>query len=350
MQFWAASTGGNCNGCSWIAAEGTIVDDTPKAFSDFLKAQQYELSKTVVVFNSPGGNLGAGVRLGALIRQRGLDTGIGITAKDRYVSSLWSRSPENGDGVCASACAYAFLGGVTRWTEGKYGVHQFYAPLLLEKELKEQNLEKGSSDQQIVGLLTVFAKSMGIDTDLIFIASSTPPSEVYWLSKSELLRLKIDNSGDSQDPWRIEPYRDGAIATTTIRSGGTDARNYTLFCRDDGGRRPYLLVSQRFSPPVKPEEVRRTLNFGWGIGFDAETVGMPGPRKFGPEVNVTASSDGTIYLTLPLSNADLDRLSKARSMSVTVNSAKYMSYPFDGNLSLTGAWASIALAMRNCIR
>jgi hypothetical protein len=63
------------------------------------------LERSVVRLNSLGGEIMGGMQLGAAIRKLGLDTEVPASA------------------VCASACTFAFLGGVERQVEGKFAIH-----------------------------------------------------------------------------------------------------------------------------------------------------------------------------------------------------------------------------------
>lgn len=71
MIFRQGFNGGNCNGCEWIIAEGTIQPDTPQVFARFIAQKK---RNGAVRFNSPGGNLLAGLKLGEMIRSAGLFT------------------------------------------------------------------------------------------------------------------------------------------------------------------------------------------------------------------------------------------------------------------------------------
>src|SRR3954452_8256466 len=71
MQFFSAGDTGSCNGCSWIPAEGNIQRDTPEVFRRFL-AQGKDAYD--IVFNSPGGDLNAAMKLGEIIREQNLHT------------------------------------------------------------------------------------------------------------------------------------------------------------------------------------------------------------------------------------------------------------------------------------
>ena len=107
MTFELRSQGGNCNGCEWVAAEGEITADTPEKFEAFVAQQDRNGSgyvKFELNFNSPGGSLAAGMRLGEAIRKHQYRTAVAATVP--YSGTAYQRLP----GQCASACAFAFLG------------------------------------------------------------------------------------------------------------------------------------------------------------------------------------------------------------------------------------------------
>jgi hypothetical protein len=93
--------------------------------------------------------------------------------------------------LCASACAYAILGGVKRYTipktfgadsdydnmtpgasGTKLGVHQFYQrDGLNELQKKAFSAIDKSTDQLVVGILLEYTMRMGVDTQLVSAAS-----------------------------------------------------------------------------------------------------------------------------------------------------------------------------------
>ena len=84
-----------------------------------------------IEFNSPGGSLLGGIRLGRAIRMLAMNTSIGKTVLNSAFEEHSFYHTEKG--ICFSACAYAFLGGLTRVANGgEYGVHQFYTDALLK--------------------------------------------------------------------------------------------------------------------------------------------------------------------------------------------------------------------------
>jgi hypothetical protein len=349
MTFRSAGNGGNCNGCGWTAAQGEIVEDTPAAFETFLRGNH---PQGHIVFHSPGGNLGAALKLGAAIRRLELATSIGETVLDGTTPG--SLAKKQLPGICVSACAYAFLGGKTRYAERGYGVHQFFNVRKLTEELEvtKDPMHEASPEQSIVGLLTLYVKSMGVDTDLVFVASATAAADVYWLSASELKRFKVDNSGDVQEPWKTEPYRDGAITTTAVRQGGDEPLSLTLFCRKGPSPVPFLLLSKRISgagwmPDSAGSEGLKKTIFDWSIRFDQSKYADQRPVT--DIASVSIAKDGTAYVTLKISPNDVALLTRSRVASVQINQPRAYGYPFYGNFALQGAAPHIDLVMRNCL-
>jgi hypothetical protein len=125
MTFHLRGNGGNLAGSEWIAAEGEIVPETAADLENFIRSfgPSENPGGWSVRLNSPGGDLAGGIRLGELIRKLKLDTEIGATEPDSY--GHWKRAP----GHCASACAFAFLGGLTQYNPPpmRSGVRRFYA-------------------------------------------------------------------------------------------------------------------------------------------------------------------------------------------------------------------------------
>ena len=171
-----------------VLAEGPIDKETLSQFKEFT----FKLPPgTWIALTSPGGNLVAGMQLGAVIRERGFNTTIGS-------------SDYSGNG-CLSACAYAFLGGLSRFIppNGRYGLHQFRG---LEKEI-------GTSDtQKLSAVLAKYMDSMGVDRRLLDIAQLTAADRVALLSNAQAKLYRVDNLGQSPLPrWRLETSAEGRL-------------------------------------------------------------------------------------------------------------------------------------------
>src|SRR3954470_12104764 len=69
-----------------------------------------------VVFNSPGGDIAAAMKLGEIIREQNLHTAVGKTTGAFDAKSGFINTTDGGQdpGHCASACVWAFLSGTRR--------------------------------------------------------------------------------------------------------------------------------------------------------------------------------------------------------------------------------------------
>lgn len=83
MKFEVSGTGGNCNGCEWIAGEGVIDQTSVPNLVAALKSMDGGYPGLRIELNSPGGSLSSGIMLGYLIRERKLSTSVGRTCVGR---------------------------------------------------------------------------------------------------------------------------------------------------------------------------------------------------------------------------------------------------------------------------
>jgi hypothetical protein len=210
-------------------AVGTITNTTPAAFAEFAaKNPPY----APIEFTSPGGNLLAALRLGEQIRSGGYDTSLGE--------------------VCASACAYAMMGGVNRYVAQqsfdadadydnrnagasgtKFGIHQFYqSEALDEPQRKAFSAIDKSSDQVIMGVLLEYVLRMGGDVRLVSVASKIPPwQEMRWLTQDEMIAWKVDNTHRLYTDLAFRAFgRTGSYVEVTSAKG--PAQSYLrMFCK-----------------------------------------------------------------------------------------------------------------------
>ena len=171
-----------------VVAEGLISKDTPAEFKEWSK----NLPKgTWIAITSPGGSVIGGMQLGALFRTGGFNTTIGNT----------DISPTN----CLSACAYAFVGGVTRYLPpgSRYGLHQYYSP---DKTISTADAQK------LNVMMAKYLDTMGVDRRVLDFAQSTTHDKMTILSQAQAKQLRVDNLGQSPYPrWRLEATPDGKI-------------------------------------------------------------------------------------------------------------------------------------------
>jgi len=190
MTFHLRGNGGNYIGAEWISAEGEIVPGTTENLETFMKGFRYSENPGGwnVRFNSPGGSLSEGIRLGELIRKLKLGTEVGASEPDEY--GHWKRVT----GYCASAAAFAFLGGVSRFvSDGELGVHQFYDEIAVkDPSAKVFDSLDMSQHQFISAMLIEYVFRMGVDPRLVSIAASTPPTEMQFLNEELLDELNVN--------------------------------------------------------------------------------------------------------------------------------------------------------------
>ena len=179
QERWAAKMVGD--GLEDIYASGEITDGAADRFLAFVRQNKVEGVK--IHFNSPGGSLLEGMKLGRAIRTMGFSTTVGVY-NPHYVEG------SNQTAICASACAYAFAGGTSRFLSeytGRLGIHQFYS-----------NDSAGVSDgtaQQISGLIVAYLDQMGVDAKAFTVSTLADRNDVIWLTPADALKLRFANNG-----------------------------------------------------------------------------------------------------------------------------------------------------------
>lgn len=155
------------DGLRYIRVDGAFPFDPDISHFNQIVRQH---DPAVVVFNSPGGNPFGAMALGRQIRAAGLAT-------------FQFRGSE-----CASACTFAFMGGVMRFAEaGSLGVH---------RSSYSEGLSIGASDaiaivQQHTAEIMSYMIEMGVDPSLMQLAMSYDADDIRYLSRSEMERYRV---------------------------------------------------------------------------------------------------------------------------------------------------------------
>jgi hypothetical protein len=272
----------NANGVpnSWIVADGEITSETPKAFRQFLASNNFkrDFSRQAggeggveIYLNSLGGNLFGGIELGEIIREFNLGTRVAssIDEGDRFHSEY------DGPGVCYSACAFAFLGGIWRTAQDHtIGVHQHFIETALADPTAKKFTAADYSDVQMVeGLLADYVLRMGVDARFLVRASTTTPDKLYTFTFEEMRQFGITWNELDYTDWRLEAFQGGLIAQSRTRNGKNLA---TLFCRKDRAVR--LLINSSIDQGDE-EYVQTLLNSALLNGVDAELFGAHIPAQ-----------------------------------------------------------------------
>ncbi|WP_417463037.1 peptidoglycan-binding protein [Kordiimonas sp.] len=294
MVFTTAYNHGSCHTCVWTAAVGEIQKDTPQKFREYLDANG---GANFIVFDSPGGNLGAALELGRIIREQRLNT---YVARTEYNQDGGYYSAVQG-GVCESACAFAFLGGIERsdsYFKGgnKIGMHQFFSP---------QSSKISSADtQRIMGQLLQYILDLQIDPDLLTIASQVPPNSMYYFSYEELSELGITTnatflpfditleSGDFRILWEKKFGDKTKRQEVYLWCDGEAESWFIKIVEDIGHSAEYYLQGFQKGPGTSSYPAEMPLF--WGSGW----------MHLGEESIASASAIGTlaeITITLPKS-------------------------------------------------
>ncbi len=124
------------------------------------------ISKATIAFQSDGGSLLAGIRIGTLIRSKNFVTIV----------------PDGGQ--CASACAVAWLGGVQRFmgTGARVGFHAAYV-------IKAGTTSESGPGNAVLG---AYLNQLGLREEAIIYITQAAPNSMRWLSMEEAGQRGID--------------------------------------------------------------------------------------------------------------------------------------------------------------
>lgn len=160
-----------------INVEGTLQDSDTKKLHAIANRINYSSDLAIHInFNSPGGSLVEGLRMG------------------RYISELPGLVTTNvgvGDktGKCASACVFAYLGGEYRFLKegSRLGVHRFY----FGNETKITAYEGVAISQVMSAEISAYLAQAGVDLKVLTLMSQVDAQDIYWIPREELERLRV---------------------------------------------------------------------------------------------------------------------------------------------------------------
>lgn len=120
----------------------------------------------IVVFQSPGGNLIAGIEIGKAIHLKGFSTFVADTVQ------------------CASACALAWLGGRVRYMSNtaRVGFHTVYT----------ENGGQDAISSAGNALVGAYLNELGLPQSAIKSITDTPPEGMQWLNFTDVQNNGID--------------------------------------------------------------------------------------------------------------------------------------------------------------
>lgn len=182
----------------WVTATGALTPDTPQVFEWFLKGN--DITGLTIYFDSAGGSIVGGIRLGDALRKANARVAIGrSTPVGPEPKKGEDRLPRHqllpGRGICYSSCAYTFLGGKQRLIapNASYGVHMFWPgdqmEGILSRKYAYSEIERA---QRISANLAVYMQRVGADATLLQLAAATPPKgSIRRLSPREILQYRV---------------------------------------------------------------------------------------------------------------------------------------------------------------
>jgi hypothetical protein len=125
-----------------------------------------DIEEAIIIFNSRGGNLLAGLEVGRAIRLKGFST---------LVPSY---------NVCASSCAFAWLGGRVRYmaSDDSIGFHAAY------EQTNQGPYERGAPN----ALVGAYLNWLGLTSRAIVLITLAPPDSMTWLSFDLAAEVGVD--------------------------------------------------------------------------------------------------------------------------------------------------------------
>jgi hypothetical protein len=354
MVFSTATNKGNMSTSGWIVAVGVIGPETPAQFSAFLAELEYE-SGGQIILNSPGGNLVAGMELGRLIRETGLTAHIGTTQRtfESYNAPCDTWFDEVTAGICASSCAYAFLGGLERFVDSPYyptepnllGFHQFYgnpdrgSDLLTAQQVSDIEATTLSVAQAITGQIVLYAIEMGIDARIVAFASATPSDDLYFPTPEELDDLSIA-SGSGLRSWFMEPYADGMVTAARPNRSDSMVEQITAFCSLRSGTSNFLIKMDLETPSYPNSD---------DLPLDAVELTLDGREySIGRQSLAVRYVDDSIFITLPVDTIK-GQILNSRVIDFRLDAARVMGGFREGREMSDIERQALALAWKNCI-
>lgn len=183
-----------------IVIDGTIEEGDDKAFRKIA----VEHDGAIVLLNSPGGNLVAGINIGKAIRLQEYWTAVGDY------------------GMCASACGLAWLGGTHRLADpnARIGFHAAY----IEKD--GQADENGAAN----ALVGAYLNQLNMSQSAIVYLTSAPPTDMQWLPIRDARAHGIDLEIVEKDPQISSTSQNtsGSSSSDMRRLNGFDIYGFDL--------------------------------------------------------------------------------------------------------------------------
>src|SRR5580704_6544248 len=197
----------------YIFADGFFCPDTDQKFQQFLNQNPPKAPNTIVVLNSGGGDVAAGLAMGRIIRQAKMWTQVGSrfplmiggnqNIPPAAVPFLTRASSPPFPGYCYSSCTFTFMGGVNRWIDydSNYGVHRFEFDGSVPNPVDQAQIDSAT--------LVEYIEEMGISPNYMVEMVKQGGDNVTNLSMKVLQQLNIVTPRWATS-WQIAPLSDNS--------------------------------------------------------------------------------------------------------------------------------------------
>lgn len=232
-------------GCAeWIAAEGEIDLGAPQRLRQFLAKQGQK--RLPIYFHSPGGLAGHSMEIGRLLRERQMTAGVALTVpvdcarRDAVACNALKQSGQPvsaelwGAGACYSGCVYAVIGGKVRQVPpgARLGVHAS-KPVQVLADGRVVPYPRRPPPQAVERLETQLRnhiRAMGIDAQLLEIATGTPHEKIRRLTRDEIAKLNIDRREFLESNWMVveSPRKPPSAMKFAVESTGAGGREFRI--------------------------------------------------------------------------------------------------------------------------
>lgn len=302
-----------------IYADGIINVGTTDRLLSFIKLNKIEVGR--IYFNSGGGSLLEGIKLGRAIRKLQLYTSIGVEGNES----------DNRASFCASACAYAFAGGISRFLDastGRLGIHQFYSAV-------GDHSSEGET-QLVAGLLAAYLNDMGIDARAFALASVTEHEGILWLTPSEAAALGFANNG--VQPTEAQIKINGMMPYLRLEQTRYNVTSrYLFFCDEGAIEMGAGVVTNPETSALHAQHVTKAYLELDGTEYLART----GPAA------VTAD-DSVVWLRRPLPQVVAQALLKTRVADIWIENGSGMRW--GGPIDLSGVHQAMKNYFQQCYK
>jgi hypothetical protein len=237
--------------------DGEITKNSLLEFHSEIESKNIKYAK--VYFNSNGGDLLSGIKLGSYIRSKGFSTAVGIYNPDNKLMPM--------DGACLSACVLSYAGGYYRFASEKdrIGVHRFYAENKTESDL--------DIAQIISAAIVAHLRDMGVDTRLFDLMTVASGEEIYILNSEEKTSLGIVNNGILPAKWTLETEQ-GLVYLKGEQDTGNGIGKFILMCEERGR----VLLMPFYEAGYNAETIA-TTSVRWSLRVNSQFIPLGKPIK-----------------------------------------------------------------------